>query len=236
MALLHTFTGKKLEPLYNPEQAFAQAVKLDVSLSLVKGTVLAEKSGTNEISKLTITGGPTGGTFTMSYAAQTTAAIPYNASPAEVQSALEALSTIGAGNVRCYGGDLPGGSIYIEWVGDLGATNITPPTTTDSLTGGSSPATVVATSQAGAAGSAGTFVAYSATGTNGSQVPMGILMYDSYSDASGNIVLGQTTSPEHGDTVQGTPMYITGIFKKSDLTGFNEGIRAALANRGIFVR
>jgi len=41
----------------------------------------------------------TGGTFTLAFGAATTVALAYNASAAIVQSALEALSTIGAGNV-----------------------------------------------------------------------------------------------------------------------------------------
>lgn len=43
------------------------------------------------------------GTFTLSYAGQTTSAIAYNASTSTVQTALQALSTIGAGNVTVTG-------------------------------------------------------------------------------------------------------------------------------------
>jgi len=45
---------------------------------------------------------PTAGTFTLTYSAQTTGAIAYNATPAAVQTALEALSNIGAGNIRVW--------------------------------------------------------------------------------------------------------------------------------------
>jgi hypothetical protein len=45
----------------------------------------------------------TGGTFTLSYAGQTTGGLAYNATAATIQSALEALSTIGAGNVTVTG-------------------------------------------------------------------------------------------------------------------------------------
>ena len=44
------------------------------------------------------------GTFTLTFKGQTTAPIPYNASPEEVESALEALSTVGVGNVAVGGG------------------------------------------------------------------------------------------------------------------------------------
>jgi hypothetical protein len=45
-----------------------------------------------------------GGTFTLTFKGQTTAPIPYNASSAELQSALETLSSVGAGNVAVSGG------------------------------------------------------------------------------------------------------------------------------------
>jgi len=43
---------------------------------------------------------PTSGTFTLTFGGQTTAGIQYNATAAAVETALEALSTIGAGNVE----------------------------------------------------------------------------------------------------------------------------------------
>src|SRR3954465_8763162 len=51
-------------------------------------------AGTNEVQTITVTGTPTGGTFTLTYSTQTTAAIAYNATAAAVQTALEALSNI----------------------------------------------------------------------------------------------------------------------------------------------
>lgn len=48
----------------------------------------------------------TGGTFTLTFRSQTTSAIAYNASPATVQAALEALSSIGTGNVICTGDEV----------------------------------------------------------------------------------------------------------------------------------
>jgi hypothetical protein len=45
----------------------------------------------------------TGGTFTLSYGGQTTSGIPYNATPAVVQTALTGLTTVGAGNATVTG-------------------------------------------------------------------------------------------------------------------------------------
>ncbi|OGF05209.1 MAG: hypothetical protein A2W00_04485 [Candidatus Eisenbacteria bacterium RBG_16_71_46] len=50
-----------------------------------------------------LSGAPTGGTFTLTYAGQETGNIAYNASGAEVEAALELLSTVLAGNVSVIG-------------------------------------------------------------------------------------------------------------------------------------
>ncbi len=57
----------------------------------------------SEVQTVTITGTPTGGTFTLTYNGATTAGIAYNAAGAAVQTALTGLSTIGAGNVAVTG-------------------------------------------------------------------------------------------------------------------------------------
>lgn len=113
---------------------------------------VAGAAGTNEVQTITITGTPTGGTFTLTYAAQTTGAIPYNATALQVQSALEALSNIGAGDVACSGGPLPGTGIAVTFQETLGGTNVAAMTATPSLTGGTTPAVVVTETTAGVAG------------------------------------------------------------------------------------
>ena len=52
---------------------------------------------------VTLSGTPTGGTFTLSVSGQTTADIAYNATAAAVKSALEALPNVGAGNATVTG-------------------------------------------------------------------------------------------------------------------------------------
>lgn len=105
----------------------------------------------DEAQQLTITGAPTGGTFTLTYSGQTTAAIAYNASAADIEAALWALSNIPDQAVQVYGSGLPDGTITIHFVNSLGAANAATITSTDSLTGGSSPATVISTLTAGGA-------------------------------------------------------------------------------------
>jgi hypothetical protein len=84
----------------------------------------------NEIERITVNAG--GGTFTISHGGNTTGPIHYNASAGEVQSALEALESIGPGNVVVKGG--PGGEgggtpYIVEFVGSLAKMAITPLTT-----------------------------------------------------------------------------------------------------------
>lgn len=63
----------------------------------------APGNGTSEVQTLNVTGTPTGGTFKLKFRDRTTAAIAYNANAATIQAALEALSTVGAGNVAVTG-------------------------------------------------------------------------------------------------------------------------------------
>lgn len=113
---------------------------------------VTQGAGTNEVQELAITGSPTGGTFTLTYGAETTAAIAYNATAAQVQAALEALPGLLPGDVVCAGGPLPGTPVTITFQGRLAATNVAAITTTDSLTGGTTPASAITTTTAGAAG------------------------------------------------------------------------------------
>lgn len=93
-------------------------------------------TGNNEIQVVTLGGTTaTGGTFTLTYAGQTTGAIAYNASAATVEAALEALSNIGAGDVTVTGS--AGGPYTVEFTGALAATNVAVITSdASSLTGG----------------------------------------------------------------------------------------------------
>lgn len=59
--------------------------------------------GANEVQRLTMTGSPTGGTFTLTFGANTTSALPYTASPSAVETALTGLASIGAGNLSVTG-------------------------------------------------------------------------------------------------------------------------------------
>ncbi len=107
---------------------------------LTKGVSYYLDHGTDEVQTITITGTPTGGTFTLTFGGQTTAPIAYNASAATVQAALELLTSIGSGNVLGGGGPLPGVAVTITFKNALGAFDQALMTANSSgLTGGSSP-------------------------------------------------------------------------------------------------
>ena len=114
---------------------------------------IVEGDGTNEVQTLTITGTPTGGTFTITYSGETSGAIPYNATAAQVQSYLENMAAFRVGDVVCAGGPLPGTGVTITFQGRFACTNVALMTTTDSLTGGSSPESDIAETSAGTVGS-----------------------------------------------------------------------------------
>ena len=72
-----------------------------------------------DVQTLSVAGAPTGGSFTLTFGGQTTAAIPFNTTAVNVQGALTALSSIGAGNVVCAGGPLPASSVTVTFAGRL---------------------------------------------------------------------------------------------------------------------
>ncbi|MFM9780473.1 phage tail tube protein [Streptomyces scabiei] len=107
-------------------------------------------AGTDEVQTVTITGSPTGGTYTLTFSGQTTAGIAYNAAAAAVQSALEALSNIASGDVVCGGGPHPGTPVTVTFGGDYDGEDVPQMTASAAgLTGGTSPAVTVTTTTPG---------------------------------------------------------------------------------------
>src|ERR1700733_10277946 len=93
---------------------------------------------------LSISGGPTGGTFTLALSGVSgvTSAIEWNAQASDVQAALNNL--LGSnGSVICTGGPLPSETIEIKFFGTIAATLLPLMSAVSSLTGGASPAVTV---------------------------------------------------------------------------------------------
>lgn len=106
-------------------------------------------TSTNEVHSLAISGSPTGGTFTLTYGGDTTSALAYNSTAAQVQAALQALPFIG-NNVTCSSGPLPGSAVTITFNNYLAGTKIALPQTQNNLTGGTTPAVAVTETTPGA--------------------------------------------------------------------------------------
>ena len=116
-----TFSG------YKPDgTALGSGPTTDLTMDITPTTTLNDvltwlntNEGTAAVDEVqTISSTATGGTFTMSFGGQTTAALNWNATFAEIDTALEALSTIGAGNVTCAGGPLQA-DVTVTFAGTL---------------------------------------------------------------------------------------------------------------------
>lgn len=108
----------------------------------------ALNAGTPEVQTVTITGAPTGGTFTLTYNGFTTTPLAFNASAGTVQNALTALPNIDTGEVTVTGAN--GGPYTVTFLAELG--NVAQMTASGAgLTGGTTPAVAVATTTQGVA-------------------------------------------------------------------------------------
>jgi|ERR1041385_73056 hypothetical protein len=106
-------------------------------------------AGTTAVQTISSTGTPTGGTFKLKYGSQRTSALAYNASAANIQTALRALSNIGSSGVNCSGGALPT-DVVVTFAGPLAKRAVkTISVVEKALTGGSSPDITVANTTPG---------------------------------------------------------------------------------------
>jgi hypothetical protein len=113
--------------------AFGMAGKGNQTLNQSNG--FGETVGT-VVKHVAITGGPTGGTFTITVDSKVTSAIPFNASRFQVKSALEGLSNVGENGVNVAGNATDGYDLDFF-------VPVTTVTATASFTGGTSPAIAV---------------------------------------------------------------------------------------------
>ena len=153
--------------------AYPDGVPSGTPIGIVTASGLAGPytgDSTDEVQTVTIDA--TGGTFTLTFDGQTTDDLDWDATAAEVQAALEALSTIGAGNVAVTGDD--GGPYTVTFQGDLANTNVAEMTATDALTGGAGTVTI-ATATAGGADA----------GSDGREVLAGFLLTDQKAPGDG---------------------------------------------------
>lgn len=103
----------------------------------------------NEVQTVTLSNA-TGGTFTLSFGGQETGNIPYDALASEVEEALEALSTIGEGNVDVSGSS--GGPFAVTFIRDLGNQDVALMEADESNLTGTDPEVSVVETTPGSAG------------------------------------------------------------------------------------
>lgn len=99
----------------------------DVTIS---GSMIGQKvtddvyPSTNETQTVIKSGDVTSGHFHLTFGGQKSGEIQYNATAADVQTALRALSTIGSTGCRCTGGPLPSTGVVVEFTGPLAQTDV----------------------------------------------------------------------------------------------------------------
>jgi len=202
-----------------------QPVKLAASTSYTAGAILGELLGTNEVQILTPGGTISGGTWTITYSGQTTSALAYNATAATIQTALEALSNVGAGNIAVTGGPISSGVVTLTFQNDLGYQNVAAVTVgTGSLTG-SSPTLTPSTTTQGATGTDGGYDTYSASSVTGLQTPKAILADTVTTNADGKIINDDGTVSTHATA------YLTGSFRSDDVPTITDAILSAKGGR-----
>lgn len=137
-------------PQYSAEN---EAAKFMATCSITSRPVqgaAVPAAGTDEVQTVTVTGTPTGGTYTLTFNTQTTSGIAYDATAGAVQAALEALSNLAPGDVVCTGGPHPGTAVTVTFGGAYDGENVAQMTASAaSLTGGTTPAVTVTTTTPG---------------------------------------------------------------------------------------
>ncbi|HEX3658961.1 MAG TPA: autotransporter-associated beta strand repeat-containing protein [Pirellulales bacterium] len=214
--------------------------------------VAVANPGDNAVQTLTVVG--TSGQFSLTYNGQTTSPLSFGApdNPADgtgdVQDALAALSTIGAGNVAVYGTTSGNVSIYtIEFVGALAGVNPVPIVAND-VSLATLPNPVTTSAQSGntkqtveVTGSTGQFtltyggqttspLAYDATV---SQVANALNTLSSIAGADGAAVVTSNTTTAGTTTATIYTIYITGIASPTLITATNLDVSVATPNTGI---
>lgn len=111
-----------VEQLQKVNEAGTDGMLREAIIGRLFGFTIVSDPGLTGVSEAqTITEGGSGLTsFTLTYAGQTTASIDDDATAAEVQAALEALSNVAVGDVTVTGGPLGTGPMTVTWKASLG--------------------------------------------------------------------------------------------------------------------
>jgi hypothetical protein len=237
LAPFRTFANNRLQPVFNPAFADTDAVKL-MPGSYSPGQVLGQANfgltPANDVQTLTITGTPTGGSIRLAISGSyqdISTPIGYNLTAAAVQAILEAMPSIGTGNVACTGGPLPGTAVVITF---QGAAKFTPMPVfavfSSALTGGTTPAAAVAHTTTGKS-AGGIWLPYSDAASDGSDVAKMLLEFPTVVNLWGQHLTGAAEPQRSRDL--SAPAFYKGYFRTCDLTGLDA---AAIADLGKIVQ
>jgi len=148
-------TGVPTASLGNPANIgidFSTCTFTDSALKTGKAPItmaaMTSAPDVNDVQTVSITGTPTGGTFTLTFSGQTTTAIAYNASATTVANALIALSNIGNSDVTVTSINV-GGPYTVTFTGTLANAPQAQLTATSSLSGGITPAVSITRTKTG---------------------------------------------------------------------------------------
>lgn len=139
-------------------------------LSFLIGGTIIERAATAEVQTITITGTPTGGTFTLGFDGETTGALDFDFTNVEIDTALEALTNLAPGDVTVTGGPGPGTPWVVTFNSALGDVPVMT-LVNNSLTGGVAPTVTITT---GTPGSSLTAIGYRAPEVGGDPLPNGV--------------------------------------------------------------
>ncbi len=189
-------------------KAYPQAVNADSTIKpgAVRGrdiVLLVGTRGSNEVQTATIDA--TGGTYTYSFRGNTSSAVAENAAAATVQAALEAMPSIGLGNIVVAGA--AGGPYTITFVGALGGANIEPLTTDAALLTGAPATAVITTTTPGGVGG------------NRLRLP-GVQTMEAEATVEGEVEREMGNDQITGRSINGTDVTGTVTFRPKDIDAF----------------
>ena len=220
-----SFTFNELKVAFAPENCVKSVARLPIGPPVLAGTVLGPTGvvARSDVKTLTITGTPTGGTWSFSFLGYTSGNIPYNATAAQAQPFFDTF--FGVGNTVVTGGPLPGTALVVTFQGVMSNVLIKSFTANSGgLTGGSTPTAAWTNTTPGSSGAGQVDVYDNSVITYANCV----LAIDYTSDVDGGYLT------ERGPTGQpySPPVFYAGYFKVGDLIGLQA---AAVANLGKMV-
>lgn len=140
--------GGTLAHVNIPDTTFVNTTLTGGNATVAVTTTTQGSPGTSEVQTITFYGSPTGGTFTVTFNGFTTPNLAYNISAADLQTALRALTSIGAGNINVAGA----GPYVCTFAGSLASTAVSMMTVDATLLTGGTIFGTIATTVPGVAG------------------------------------------------------------------------------------